>query len=84
MGLADWITGIKCVECGLKIQGANFSRVGFGSEMWVCSACEEKRKTERKIERDAAEQQREREEDAAFGGRSDADIARSSGAKCTP
>src|SRR6187399_988812 len=75
MGLADWITGTKCADCGLKIQGPKFSRVIFGSEMWVCGSCEEKRKTERKNERDAAEQRRNQDAGAAFRGRSDADIA---------
>jgi hypothetical protein len=75
MGLAAWINGTKCADCGMKIQGPKFPRVVFGSQMWVCGRCQERLKTDQKLERDAAEQHRQQEEDAAVRGRSDADIA---------
>jgi hypothetical protein len=75
MGLSDWIGGTKCSECGSKIQGPKFSRVTFGTTVWVCAACEEKRKAEQKKEHEAAALRGQMEQTAAIRERSDADIA---------
>jgi len=89
MGFSDWLTGTKCAECGQKIQGARFARTVMGTSVWVCLACNEKQKEERRLESERnialaakhrqesadAQQKRAAEAAAAIQQRSDADIA---------
>jgi hypothetical protein len=75
MGLADWIGGAKCSECGLKIQGPKFSRMTFGTTVWVCVACEEKLKAEQKKDLESAALRAQIQQAAAIRERSNADIA---------
>lgn len=89
MGFSEWFTGTKCAECGRKIEGARFDRTVMGTKVWVCFACNEKAKEERRLDTESniagavergqenatAEQKRDAEIAAAIQPRSDADIA---------
>jgi len=89
LGFSDWLGGTKCAECGQKIQGPRVARTVMGASVWVCGACDEKQKEQRRLdtERSAAESAERRQENeaerqkrvaeaaAAIGQRSDVDIA---------
>jgi hypothetical protein len=75
MGVTDWFSGVKCADCGKKIEGPRVSRVILATQCWVCNACEEKFQAKQKSARVAEEQRRQQESAAAVLQRSDEDIA---------
>src|SRR5215475_15570203 len=50
LGFSEWFTRTKCAECGRKIEGARFDRTVMGTKVWVCFACNEKPKEERRFD----------------------------------